>query len=127
MRRISEVGLPYAPSHQSTRHVDLADLFTLPDLEEGITPCQALILTTDHGKMNQYGRMEYAGALRHKDSVICSLGALLEMGIQWRTISQLLLAQSRLVSSEAIPSCCDAYWPESGCVAHGAGGGDTVS
>ena len=30
---------------QSTRHADLADLFTLPDLEEGITPCQPLILT----------------------------------------------------------------------------------
>jgi len=61
---------------QSTRHADLADLLTLPDLKEGITPCQPLILTMGHGKMNQYGRMEYAGALRNKDPVICTLGAL---------------------------------------------------
>ena len=61
---------------QSTRHADLADLFTLPDLKEGITPCQPLILTMGHGKMNQYGKMEYAGALRNKDPVICPLGAL---------------------------------------------------
>ncbi|OXV07073.1 hypothetical protein Egran_05155 [Elaphomyces granulatus] len=60
----------------STRHADLADLFTLPDLKEGITPCQPLILTMGHGKMNQYGRMEYAVALRNKDPVICPLGAL---------------------------------------------------
>ena len=48
---------------QSMRHADLADIFTLPDLEEGITPCQALILTMGYGEMYQYGGMEYAGAL----------------------------------------------------------------
>jgi hypothetical protein len=61
---------------QSTRHADLADLCTLPDLEEGVTPCRPLILTMGHGKTNQAGRIEYAGALRHKDPVLCSLGAI---------------------------------------------------
>jgi hypothetical protein len=58
------------------RSAELSDLFTFEFQGEGATRCIPLILTTRAGKVNQHGRLETMGALRHRTPLVCILGAL---------------------------------------------------
>lgn len=61
---------------ESTRRMDLTDLFTLDLKDEGYSECPALVLLMREGKTNHTGRSEYAATIRHKDYKICAFGAL---------------------------------------------------
>ena len=58
------------------RAAEISDLFTFELEGEGPTRCFPLIFTTRASKQNQHGRLETIGALRHKDPLVCVLGAL---------------------------------------------------
>jgi Centromere DNA-binding protein complex CBF3 subunit, domain 2/Transcriptional activator of glycolytic enzymes len=58
---------------ESRRYAEFADLFTISLKNEGPTPCPAMILIMDNGKMNPYGRLEYGGVVRHKNPLLCTL------------------------------------------------------
>lgn len=61
---------------EDTRDAAIADQFLL---EVGIGNSRlskAWVMAMDHGKTNQYGRTEYAGAFRQKDPLVCVVGAL---------------------------------------------------
>ena len=63
---------------------ELADLSViLYPPEEGPTPCFVVVLQTTTGKMNKTGRAQYMGAMRHKDPLLCSMGALAQY-LYWR-------------------------------------------
>ena len=59
-------------------NIELADLFTISLENEaaGLQPVFPLIGLCDYGKTNQWGRIEYTGALRNKDVEICPIGHL---------------------------------------------------
>jgi hypothetical protein len=58
------------------RRAEISDLFTFEFPDEGPTKCFPLIFTTREGKTNQHGRLETAGALRHKNPVTCLLSGI---------------------------------------------------
>jgi hypothetical protein len=61
---------------ESRRIAELADLSLLEwPKHHGPTPCFGIILKISNGKTNKYGKMEYMGALRHKDPLLCTIGA----------------------------------------------------
>lgn len=65
----------YMLAHGGDRRVaELSDLFTFEFTGEGPTRCMPLILTTRVRKQNQHGRLETAGALRNRRSLVCMLG-----------------------------------------------------
>lgn len=78
---------------ENARDMQLADLFCLEFKEEGPTECIALIAVLRQGKMNQVGRIEYGGVLRHFDVEQCAFGSL-AMLLFWRWD----------ISDEAVPS-----------------------
>ncbi len=53
---------------------ELLDFFSLELPNEGPTPCHAMIMIMDNGKMNQQGRIEYAGVIRHRNPLLCTMG-----------------------------------------------------
>src|SRR5947208_9320817 len=57
--------------------LELADcsLYELPE-REGPSTCTATIFLLGGGKTNKTGNKEYMGALRHKDPILCVVGAL---------------------------------------------------
>jgi Centromere DNA-binding protein complex CBF3 subunit, domain 2 len=62
---------------ESRRIAELADLSLLQwPKHHGPTPCFGIILKTSNGKTNKYGKMQYMGALRHKDPLLCTMGAI---------------------------------------------------
>lgn len=61
---------------ESTRKLQLPDLFSMELLNEGPTPCIAAMVIMDQGKINQFGRIEYGGCIRHRDVELCLVGAL---------------------------------------------------
>jgi centromere DNA-binding complex CBF3 subunit-like protein len=61
---------------ESRRIAQLPDLVTLSLPNEGPTPCEALILIMRNGKVNKHHKVEYMGALRNKDVLLCPLSAL---------------------------------------------------
>lgn len=61
---------------ESRRWAQLADLVTLPLPNEGPTLCHALILIMRNGKLNKHHKVEYMGALRNKDLLLCPLSSL---------------------------------------------------
>lgn len=58
------------------RSLELSDLFTFEFTGEGPTRCMPLVFTTREGKENQFGRLETSGAMRHKNPLLCVMGAL---------------------------------------------------
>ena len=58
---------------EARRSAEFADFFTIPLPNEGPTPCNPMILIMDNGKMNQFGRLEYGAAVRHRDPLLCTL------------------------------------------------------
>lgn len=61
---------------ESSRDMDLADFFSISLENEGHSECVALVGILDHGKTNQYNRVEFGASIRHKDVRICVQGAL---------------------------------------------------
>jgi len=63
---------------------ELADLSLLkwPD-DEGPTPCYAVVLQINNGKTNKHGKKQFMGAMRHKDPLQCTMGALAQY-FYWR-------------------------------------------
>ncbi|OBZ80745.1 hypothetical protein A0J61_11206 [Choanephora cucurbitarum] len=52
---------------ESTRRMDLTDLFTLDLKDEDYSERPALVFLMREGKTNHTGRSEYATTIRHKD------------------------------------------------------------
>lgn len=52
----------------------LPDFFSLELPNEGPTPCHAMLMIMDNGKMNQHGRIEYGGVMRHRNPLLCTMG-----------------------------------------------------
>lgn len=48
---------------ETTRAMELADLFPLQFPNEGFSECPVLILGLDHGKTTRFNRIQYAGNL----------------------------------------------------------------
>jgi hypothetical protein len=61
---------------ESVRDMELADFFSVPLENEGYGKCLALVGILDHGKTNQYNRLEFGACLRNKDPRSCVQGAL---------------------------------------------------
>jgi hypothetical protein len=55
--------------------VELADLSAVELMNEGPSPCFALVIVLNNGKTNQSGRLEYAAMIRNENVEICPLGA----------------------------------------------------
>jgi hypothetical protein len=58
---------------EARRTLQLPDLFSVPLSYEGPTPCHAMIMIMDNGKTNQFNRLEYSAAVRHKNVLRCAL------------------------------------------------------
>jgi Centromere DNA-binding protein complex CBF3 subunit, domain 2/Transcriptional activator of glycolytic enzymes len=61
---------------ESRRMAQLPDLVTIPLPHEGPTPCDALVLVMRNGKVNKFHKVEYMGAIRNRDPLLCPLSAL---------------------------------------------------
>jgi hypothetical protein len=61
---------------ESTRKIQLPDLFAMDLKDEGPSECVAAMVIMDQGKVNQFGRVEYGGFIRHRDVEVCAVGAL---------------------------------------------------
>ena len=61
---------------ESRRLVQVPDLVTLDLPDEGPTPCPALILILRNGEANPDDKVEYMGAIRNKDVLLCPLSSL---------------------------------------------------
>ena len=61
---------------ESSRDMELADFFAVPLENEGHGECVALVGILDHGKTNQFNKVEFGASIRHKDPKLCVLGAM---------------------------------------------------
>lgn len=83
------LGNHMAMRHSNRLALELPDLFSIDLPREGIqkgpdgAPVKALVVMMGHGKCNQHGRIEYAGALRHRDPKACLVGAI-AISLFWR-------------------------------------------
>jgi hypothetical protein len=60
--------------------MELANLSLLTYLLiKGPTPCSCLVSLLQDGKMNKTARKEFMGALRYKDPLFCTQGALAQL------------------------------------------------
>jgi hypothetical protein len=71
------MGHFYVLRGENRREGELADLalLTYPPTE-GPTPCHAIVFTISKGKTNKSGKKQFMGALRHKNPLLCSQGAM---------------------------------------------------
>ncbi|KAK4217014.1 hypothetical protein QBC37DRAFT_415804 [Rhypophila decipiens] len=77
-------GHYYLLRGENRRKMELADLSLLEyPLTEGPTPCRCLVALLQDGKMNKTAKKEFMGALRHKDPLLCTQGALAQL-LFWR-------------------------------------------
>ena len=77
-------GHYYLLRGENRRKMELADLSLLDyPPSEGPTPCGCLVSLLQDGKLNKTARKEFMGALRHKDPLFCSQGALAQL-LFWR-------------------------------------------
>ncbi|CEJ04772.1 hypothetical protein RMCBS344292_18725 [Rhizopus microsporus] len=60
---------------ESTRDMELCDLFPLEFKGEGFSECPVLVLRRGHEKTVKE-RIQYAGTIRHRDHRVCAFGAL---------------------------------------------------
>ena len=59
------------------RRAELADMFILHLPNESATQqCMCWIFVFDNGKTNSTGRKQYLGSIRHRDPLVCPIGAL---------------------------------------------------
>lgn len=77
-------GHYYLLRGENRRKMELADLSLLDyPPSEGPTPCGCLVSLLQDGKMNKIAKKEFMGALRHKDPLFCTQGALAQL-LFWR-------------------------------------------
>jgi hypothetical protein len=77
-------GHYYLLRGENRRKMELADLSLLDyPPAEGPTPCGCLVSLLQDGKLNKTARKEFMGALRHKDPLFCTQGALAQLFF-WR-------------------------------------------
>ena len=61
----------------SRRRVELSECTAqLFPSSEGPTACYAVVIQSSKSKTNQIGARYYMGAIRHKDPMLCSMGAM---------------------------------------------------
>ena len=71
------MGHFYVLRGENRREAELADLALLSyPTSEGPTPCRAVVFTISKGKTNKSGKKQFMGALRHKNLLLCSQGAM---------------------------------------------------
>jgi hypothetical protein len=71
------MGHFYVLRGENRREAELADLALLSyPPTEGPTPCRAVVFTISKGKTNKSGKKQFMGALRHKNPLLCSQGAM---------------------------------------------------
>jgi hypothetical protein len=69
---------------ETRRAAELADLSLLQwPKHHGPTPCFAVVMKMSNGKTNKFGKIEYMGAMRHKDPMLCTMGAAAQY-LFWR-------------------------------------------
>ncbi|KAF5702735.1 high-osmolarity-induced transcription factor [Fusarium mundagurra] len=77
-------GHYYLLRGENRRKMELADLSLLDyPSSEGPTPCGCLVTLLRDGKLNKTAKKEFMGALRHKDPLFCTQGALAQLFF-WR-------------------------------------------
>jgi hypothetical protein len=77
-------GHYYLLRGENRRKMELADLSLLDyPPSKGPTPCSCLVSLLQDGKINQTAKKEFIGALRHKDPLFCTQGALAQLFF-WR-------------------------------------------
>ncbi|RKK08421.1 hypothetical protein BFJ66_g16708 [Fusarium oxysporum f. sp. cepae] len=77
-------GHYYLLRGENRRKMELADLSLLDyPSSEGPTPCGCLVTLLRDGKLNKMAKKEFMGALRHKDPLFCTQGALAQLFF-WR-------------------------------------------
>ena len=71
------MGHFYVLRGENRREAELPDLALLSyPPTEGPTPCRAVVFTISKGKTNKSGKKQFMGALRHKNPLLCSQGAM---------------------------------------------------
>jgi hypothetical protein len=60
---------------ENIRDLELADMFSQVLDGEGFSFCTALVLLIQHGKTNQYGKLQHVGYMRNKDVRLCPIGS----------------------------------------------------
>ena len=65
------------------RELETSDCSLLEMGDEGASPCFGIVMQVDRSKTNQGGKKEVKGALRHKDPLLCTMGALAQY-LFWR-------------------------------------------
>jgi hypothetical protein len=77
-------GHYYLLRGENRRKMELADLSLLDyPASEGPTPCSCLVSLLQDGKLNKTAWKEFMGALRHRDPLLCTQGALAQL-LFWR-------------------------------------------
>ena len=83
-------GHYYLLRGENRRKIELADLSLLDyPPSEGPTLCGCLVSLLQDGKMNKTARKEFMGALRHKDPLFCTQGALAQLFFwRWHVVGE---------------------------------------
>jgi Centromere DNA-binding protein complex CBF3 subunit, domain 2 len=87
------LGHYYLLRGENRRKMELADLslFDYPS-SEGPSQCGCLVSLLRNGKMNKTAKKEFMGALRHKDPLLCTQGALAQLLFwRWHVVGEKLL------------------------------------
>ena len=61
---------------ENARDLELADMFSQVLDGEGYSECVALVLLIQHGKTNNFGKLQHVGFMRNKNVNICPVGAV---------------------------------------------------
>ena len=88
---------------ETRRAAELADLSLLQwPKHHGPTPCFAVVMKMSNGKTNKFWKIEYMGAMRHKDPMLCTMGAAAQY-LFWRWHCSGETTAARLVRGESSP------------------------
>jgi centromere DNA-binding complex CBF3 subunit-like protein len=61
---------------EPVRWAELPDLFSVETKGEGATPCWFMLMVTDNGKTNHFGKLEYGVVARHRHPLCCTMSYL---------------------------------------------------
>jgi hypothetical protein len=74
---------------ESRRRLQFPDLFTISLPNKGPTPCWPMIMITNNGKTNQFGRLQYMGVMRHQDPLLCTMSqAAFYLFYRWQIVGE---------------------------------------
>jgi hypothetical protein len=68
---------------QGVRNMELPDIHFVELPAEGSTPCTVLIIISNHGKTNQFGKIEFYSCMRSKNVLVCPISALALYFFTW--------------------------------------------